>query len=63
MARTVSTATKTQTRSRSNGSDASSQQERIAQLAYQFFVERGCLHGYDVEDWLRAEAAVNKKKS
>lgn len=29
--------------------------EMIAALAYRRFVERGCEHGHDVEDWLAAE--------
>jgi hypothetical protein len=41
---------------------ASSQQEEIAKLAYQFFVERGCQHGHDREDWLRAEAVIKNRK-
>ena len=27
----------------------------IARRAYDLFLARGCEHGYDVEDWLRAE--------
>lgn len=38
------------------------EQAQIAKLAYQYFVERGYQHGYDAEDWLRAEAAVRGKK-
>ena len=34
----------------------------IQQLAYQFFVERGFAHGYDQEDWARAEAIVKNRK-
>ena len=34
------------------------QQAEIERLAYQFFVERGYQHGYDREDWLRAETIV-----
>jgi len=26
--------------------------------AYRFYKERGCEHGHDLEDWLRAEAEV-----
>ena len=29
--------------------------ERIAQRAYENFVERGCVHGHDFDDWLNAE--------
>jgi len=30
----------------------------IARRAYDFFLARGCEHGRDVEDWLRAEAEL-----
>lgn len=26
--------------------------------AYQLFEQRGCNHGFDVEDWLRAESEI-----
>jgi ribosomal protein L7/L12 len=29
--------------------------DQIAARAYQRFVERGCEHGHDVEDWIAAE--------
>jgi hypothetical protein len=29
--------------------------EAIAARAYELFLERGGLHGYDMEDWLTAE--------
>src|SRR5437867_3667885 len=29
--------------------------DQVAARAYQRFVERGCEHGHDVEDWLTAE--------
>ena len=27
----------------------------IAERAYQIYIDRGCAHGFDREDWLRAE--------
>lgn len=36
------------------------EKEEIARLAYQFYVERGRKHGYDKQDWLRAEEIVKK---
>jgi DUF2934 family protein len=33
-------------------------EELIRVRAYQFFEERGCEHGHDLEDWLRAEAEI-----
>ncbi len=34
---------------------------QIEKLAYQFFVDRGYQHGYDHEDWARAEAIVKNQ--
>jgi hypothetical protein len=33
-------------------------QRRIAERAYQLYEMRGCSHGHDFEDWLRAEREV-----
>ncbi len=33
-------------------------QERIQKQAYEFYLERGCQHGNDQEDWIKAEDAV-----
>lgn len=30
-------------------------EERIAEKAYQLWLNRGCEHGHDVQDWLQAE--------
>ena len=49
--------------SKKNGSNRSGTREAIAQLAYQFFVERGYEHGHDQEDWLRAEAIIRSRLS
>ena len=32
--------------------------EDVARVAHELYVQRGCVDGYDVEDWLRAEAVV-----
>ena len=37
-------------------------EELIRIRAYQFFEERSCEHGHDLEDWLRAEAEICGKK-
>ena len=37
-------------------------EELIRVRAYRFFEERGCEHGHDLEDWLRAEAEILGKK-
>jgi len=31
---------------------------KVQETAHQLFVARGCVHGYDVEDWLQAEQIV-----
>jgi hypothetical protein len=31
----------------------------IASRAYDLYLARGCEHGHDVEDWLRAERELN----
>ncbi len=37
-------------------------EEQIRSRAYQLYEERGRLDGYDVEDWLRAEAEILSHK-
>ena len=32
--------------------------ERIAERAYQLYEERGCMHGYALDDWLQAEKEI-----
>jgi Protein of unknown function (DUF2934) len=39
-----------------------STEELIRVRAYQLYEERGCEHGHDLEDWLRAEAEIVGKK-
>ncbi|MFT3699260.1 MAG: DUF2934 domain-containing protein [Kofleriaceae bacterium] len=51
--KTVKTTTAPMTARRSDIGD-----EAIAAKAYELFMERGGEHGHDVEDWLRAEAAL-----
>jgi hypothetical protein len=41
--------------------DGESQTEKIRELAYQLYVERGSVEGNDVEDWLEAESIIGKK--
>ena len=35
--------------------------EEIRQRAYELHVERGCVHGRDQDDWLRAEQELMEK--
>ncbi len=37
-------------------------EELIRVRAYQFYQDRGCEQGHDMEDWLRAEAEIFGKK-
>jgi hypothetical protein len=32
--------------------------QKVQQKAYELFIARGYAHGYDVEDWIRAEQIV-----
>jgi hypothetical protein len=48
-----------QSRKQSNGSV----EEIIRYRAYQLYVQRGGTHGYDKEDWLRAESEVVSDES
>ncbi len=45
-------------------SDSHLQHEEIALRAYEFFLQRGCEHGRDLDDWLQAERELlgNHKK-
>lgn len=38
-------------------------EEVIRVRAYQFFEERGRVHGHDADDWLRAEQEVMRQSS
>ncbi len=40
-----------------------SSQAEVAKEAYALFLERGAVHGHDVEDWLRAEQFVRERRS
>ncbi|MGK5086152.1 DUF2934 domain-containing protein [Bdellovibrionota bacterium FG-2] len=32
---------------------------KVAQKAYEYYLQRGCQQGNELEDWLRAEAELN----
>jgi hypothetical protein len=36
--------------------------EEVAQVAYELFLQRGCEHGHDGEDWLTAERIVQERR-
>jgi hypothetical protein len=35
-------------------------QTRIRDVAYQLYVQRGCVDGHDLEDWFEAESIVRQ---
>ena len=35
-------------------------EEEIRDYAYHLFVQRGGVHGYDIDDWLEAESALRE---
>ena len=47
-----------QTSGNGNGNGNGNAEEAIRVRAYQLFEQRGRIHGYDVEDWFRAQAEV-----
>jgi hypothetical protein len=42
---------------------ADSGHAEVAKEAYVLFLERGSVHGHDVEDWLRAEQVLRERRS
>jgi len=37
-------------------------QEKICRRAYELFEQRGRIHGHDLDDWLKAEAEITRKR-
>ena len=46
---------------RKAGPDGDDRDLRVRALAYSYYEARGCLDGHETEDWLRAEAEVNRE--
>lgn len=42
-------------------SKASPSPEEIRQRAFELFIERGGIHGHDLDDWMQAERELNQK--
>lgn len=40
---------------------AEGHEEAVRRMAYLLYEERGCVDGYEVEDWLRAEVLVSQE--
>ncbi len=36
--------------------------EKISERAYLMWLERGCTHGFDTEDWLKAEYELQDRE-
>ena len=65
-ARTVTTQRTTQTRQTSSKNTTAltnAQQSEIALTAYQLWLDGGCQHGRDKEDWKKAETIVRSRLS
>jgi len=43
------------------GVDAEARQRMIREAAYEKYVQRGYVEGFELEDWLQAEAEVDRK--
>ena len=63
MAKIAAAKTKVADKSCTSKDPCCSVNDEIAKLAYQFYVERGSVDGYDKEDWMRAAAIVKKGKN
>ena len=46
-----------------NGGEAVDQSQLIQQRAYEKFLKRGKVPGYELQDWLEAEREVSSKQS
>ena len=53
-------ATQAAARSTAPPLDGSSREDMIRLSAYRFFEQRGCVYGHEIEDWLKAEAEVDR---
>lgn len=36
-------------------------EEMVRELAYQLYEQRGCMEGYDLQDWFEAEAILRQR--
>ncbi len=49
-------------RSASEETSSPISRDEVARVAYQLFEQRGRTHGFDREDWLRAEQVVRQRR-
>jgi len=45
-----------------DGKYSDCEREEIARVAYELYLQRGCEHGHDLEDWLNAEQLVMRRR-
>jgi DUF2934 family protein len=45
----------------SESADATNVTDSVARRAYELFLERGGVHGHDLDDWLAAERQLNAR--
>lgn len=55
--------TMTTKKSPSSSAANSVSDKEVAELAHRYWAERGCQHGHDVEDWVRAEQDLRARAS
>ncbi|NOJ27126.1 MAG: hypothetical protein DA330_03850 [Nitrososphaera sp.] len=54
-------ATATKEKKRSSATAVEISYEQISERAYQLWEARGCIHGYNEEDWFQAEKELLEK--
>lgn len=37
--------------------------DEVAKMAYELYEKRGCVHGYDVDDWYEAERLIMLRRA
>jgi len=63
MAKIATTDQKRESSVRQGPAPSEKDRQEVERLAYHFFLERGCQHGFDRDDWIRAEAAVRTRRN
>lgn len=58
---TIATKEKPRTADERNSKSKEITEEQIASRAYELWLKRDCEHGFDVEDWLKAEEELKQE--
>jgi hypothetical protein len=53
----------TETMAASESADAANVTDSVARRAFELFLARGGVHGYDLEDWFTAERQLNSRSA